>query len=383
MSESFDVVISKCIDYTETNIKSAMDELLANIGGLDFIKPNMKVVIKANLVASMNPDKAATTHPNLLKELCIRIMQKGASVTIGDSPGGPYSKLYLNQVYKNTGLKELEKIGVKLNDNFSESIVKFPQGLKCKEFPITSYLLDADVIINFCKLKSHGMMALSCGVKNFFGIIPGTIKPEFHFRYPDYNDFANVLIDLNQYIKPSLTIVDAVVAMEGNGPTAGNPKNVGLLLASKNQYKLDYICAKIIGLEIENVPTLEQSYKRGLITDNINDITCNKNIEELKINDFDLMKTHRELSFTNEKTLLGKIAKRALKSKPEVNKKECVGCEKCKNVCPAKAITMKDEKPVIDRKKCITCFCCQEFCPKGAMKVKRTFIAKLIEKGKS
>ena len=380
MAEDVEVAISKCEDYSELNVKMALDEVLEMCGGLDFVKPGMKIVIKANLVGPYNPDKAATTNPDVLLELSKRLIAKGAEVIIGDSPGGPFTKLYLSQVYKVAGLKDLEKIGVKLNDNFEEVKVEFSEGKVAKEFLFTKYLQEADAIIDCCKLKSHGMMALSCGVKNFFGSVPGTTKQEFHFRYPDYNDFANMLIDLNEYIKPMLTIVDGVVAMEGNGPTAGTPKKVGLILASKNQYKLDYVCAHLIGLKLENVPTIEESYKRGLIPEDVHDITCNYNIDELVVKDFDIRKTHRNIAFTDGTKLSGKLFNKFMRSRPNVSKEECIGCEKCMNVCPAKAITMKNKKPIIDKKKCITCFCCQEFCPKGAMKVKRTWLAKIIEK---
>ncbi|MBR6252343.1 MAG: DUF362 domain-containing protein [Clostridia bacterium] len=380
MNNNIEVAISRCEDYKKDNISKALDEALSLIGGLDFIKSGMNVVIKANLVGPMNPNKAATTNPDLLLELSRRIIERGASVTIGDSPGGPFTKLYLGQVYKATGLKDLEEFGIKLNDDFGETRVEFKQAIKCKEIPITEYLLKADVIINCCKLKSHGMMALSCGVKNLYGIVPGTTKQEFHFRYPDYNDFANMLIDLNEFLKPSLTVVDGVVAMEGNGPTAGVPKNVGLIIASKNQYKLDFICAHLIGLSRENVPTIEESFKRGLIPADVHDISCNMSIDDLVIKDFDIRKTHRQIDFANSSKLTGKLFNKFMRSRPMVKKDECIGCEKCKNVCPAKAIIMVNGKPKICKKKCITCFCCQEFCPKGAMKVKKTWLSKLIEK---
>ena len=382
MNSKFDVAIAKCETYKEDDINNALDVVLEACGGIDFIKPNMNVVIKANLVSAMHPDKAATTNPKLLLELSKRIIKKGANVTIGDSPGGPFNKVYLNQVYKITGLKELTEFGIKLNEDFEEERVDFPGGVKCKDFVMTSYLSKADIIIDCCKLKSHGMMSLSCAVKNLFGIIPGTLKTEFHYRFPDYNDFANMLIDLNEYLKPTLSIVDAVVAMEGNGPTAGTPRQVGLILASKNQYKLDYICAHIIGLEMANVPTIEESYKRNLISKDIKEISCNMNIDNLVIKDFDLRKIHTQVTFADDSKIVGKIAKRLLKSKPNVDSNKCIGCEKCKNVCPANAIQMKNKKPQINRKKCITCFCCQEFCPVGAMQVKRSKIARFLEKGK-
>ena len=375
-----DVAISKCYDYTYENVLKSFDEVLGLVGNLDNIDNGSKVAIKTNLVAAMSPEAAGTTHPNLLKELCKRLLAKNCEVVVGDSPAGPYNSLNINKIYKTTGLKELEEIGVKLNDDFSTETVRFPGGKVCHEFPFTSYLNKADYIIDFCKLKSHGMMGMSCAVKNFFGVIPGTIKPEFHFRFPNYNDFANMLIDLNEYCKPSLCIVDGIMAMEGNGPTAGVPKHVGLLLASKNQYQLDLICARIIGLEPAHVPTIEESIKRGLTPENYKDITTNINVDSIIVHDFDTRKVHKSLWFDDNSKFVGRMAKRLFRSKPKVKKTMCIGCQKCMQVCPAKAISMKKNLPVINRKKCIKCFCCQEFCPQGAMKVKRTLIARLITK---
>lgn len=375
-----EVAIAKCENYEEENVQRAFDEVIRLTGGLSEIQEGSKVAIKANLVSFMKPEKAATTHPALLIALVKYLKEKHCEVVIGDSPGGAYNAMNLNRVYAATGMQELKQYGVILNEDFSQEEVQFPAGKAVRQFPFTAYLNKADYVINFCKLKSHGMMGMSAAVKNLFGVIPGIKKPEFHYRFPQYQDFANMLIDLNEYVKPCFCLVDGIMAMEGNGPTAGVPKQVGLLLASKNPYALDYVCAKIIGMGKENVPTIEESVKRGLAPEKLEDIQTNLNLDELVVQDFDTRKVHQSLWFEDESKLLGRIAKKALRSKPQVNPKECIGCEKCKEVCPAKAITMKDGKPEIDRKKCITCFCCQEFCPKGAMKVKRTWIAKMITK---
>lgn len=377
-----DVGLVKCESYSEEDVKKAFDELLPIVGGLDWVTKGMKIAIKANLVTFMKPEEAATTHPALLIELIKRLIDKGAEVVVGDSPGGPYTSIYLNAVYNATGMNELKKYGAKLNQNFKQDIADFPEAAAAKEFPYTSYLKEADAVINFCKLKSHGMMGMSAATKNLFGIIPGTIKPEFHYRYPNYNDFANMLIDLNEFIKPRLCIVDAVVGMEGNGPTAGVPKQIGAILASKEPYKLDYVCAKIIGMSKENVPTIEESFKRGLIPENVEEISCNVNVDEFIVQDFDTRKVHKRLGFDDSSKLFGRLARKFLASVPNLKEDECIGCGKCAEVCPAKAIRIENKKAIIDRKKCITCFCCQEFCPKGAMKVKRPIIAKILTSGK-
>ena len=151
-----DVALVKCIDYSEDNVRKAFDELLPIVGGLDWVKEGMKIAIKANLVTFMKPEEAATTHPALLIELIKRLKEKGAEVVVGDSPGGPYNTLYLNSVYNATGMNELKKYGAKLNQNFGQEIAKFPEAIAAKEFPYTSYLKEADAVINFCKLKSDG-----------------------------------------------------------------------------------------------------------------------------------------------------------------------------------------------------------------------------------
>ena len=375
-----EISIVKCNSYNEDDVKKSMDKLIELIGGLDWVKPNMKIAIKANLVTFMKPEQAATTHPALLCDLVSRLTKLGAIVTVGDSPGGIYNAAYLKTVYSATKVNEIEKYGGKLNNNFNQSEAHFEEAKVAKKFPYTSYLDEADVIINFCKLKTHGMMGMSATVKNMFGIIPGTQKPEFHYRYPDHSDFANMLIDLNEYFKPQLCFVDAITGMEGNGPTAGKPRDIGLILASTNPYKLDLACARIIGLNKEDVPTLEESYKRNLIPSTYKELDCNEDLDTLLIPDYDIIKHHHLLGFEDTSTLFGRIATKALRSTPKLKKDECIGCGKCAEVCPANAIVIKNKKAIIDKKKCITCFCCQEFCPKGAMKVHRPIMAKILGK---
>jgi len=227
---------------------------------------------------------------------------------------------------------------------------------------------------------------MSAAVKNMFGTIPGTIKPEYHFKYPDEHDFADMLVDLNQYFKPRLSIADAVIGMEGNGPTAGVPRKIGALMASFSPYALDLACAAVIGVTIDDVPTIRAAYERGLCPDNVSALSICGDLESVCIADFDNILSHRSLRFEGDgeglTKLLGKFLGKALASYPDVKKTQCVGCAVCANTCPAKAIDMKNRIPHIDRRRCIRCFCCQEFCPKGAMVVVRPPIARLLSHGK-
>lgn len=281
-----DVSIVRCADYGEETCERALREVLVPFGGLDWVRPGMRVVIKANLVSAMKPEKAATTHPALLAALTRMLRERGANVVIGDSPGGTFAAPHLNAVYRVCGLSEAEAAGAELNRDFSQKEAALPEAHTAKHITYTGYLDGADAIISFCKLKSHGMLSLSAATKNLFGAIPGIIKPEYHYRYPDPMDFADMLIDLNEFFLPKLYLVDAVQTMEGNGPTAGTPKYMGALLAGKNPHKIDLLCAKLIGLEAKNVPTLRAAQERGLTPASAEELEISGDAEEFVCKDF-------------------------------------------------------------------------------------------------
>ena len=388
------VSLLKCETYEYSEVRKALEKSLSFIHGLDFIREGMKVGIKANLVTGMTPEKAVTTHPILIKVVCDMLTEKGASVVIGDSPGGLYTSVFLKGIYKNCGLLELESDKVKLNDDFTVKDAEFPDAVSIKNFIYTGWLDECDAIINISKLKTHAMMGMSCAVKNMFGTIPGTTKPEYHMRFPVEKAFANVMVDLNEFFKPVLYIVDGIDGMEGNGPTAGEKRHVGVLLSSKRPYALDMVCADIIGMTMNDVATIGAAYERGLGPKDINEVEVLGDITpaDVRIADFKRATEHQSITFEGNgafnaiKSFAFKIA---FGSKPQVKKNECIGCKKCFETCPASAITMVNAEnkngkngkvPQIDRSKCIKCFCCQEFCPVGAMKVKNNALGRLVKK---
>ena len=376
-----DVSIVRCADYGKETCERALREVLVPFGGLDWVRPGMRVVIKANLVSAMKPEKAATTHPALLAALTRILRERGANVVIGDSPGGTFAAPHLNAVYRVCGLSEAEAAGAELNRDFSQKEADLPEAHTAKHITYTGYLDGADAIISFCKLKSHGMLSLSAATKNLFGAIPGIIKPEYHYRYPDPMDFADMLIDLNEFFRPKLYLVDAVQTMEGNGPTAGTPKYMGALLAGTNPHKIDLLCAKLIGLEAKNVPTLRAAQERGLTPASAEELEISGDAEEFVCKDFVTVQKGTGTDFGAQKgKLLGAAAKTVLRARPKLKRSRCVGCGVCRNTCPAHAIVIEKGKAKIDRRACIRCFCCQEFCPKGAMRVHRTWVARIAGK---
>ena len=382
-SKNDPVAITPLKDYTEEGARVALTGLLDSIGALDLVKQGMRVVIKANLVSAMKPDEAATTHPTLIAALCDILSERGAEVIVGDSPGGLYNIHHLTKVYTATGMYDLLSHGAKLNEDFTVLEADFSDGKVLHNFVYTGFLKDADLIINFAKLKSHGMMGMSCAAKNMFGAIPGVVKPEYHFRFPKYEDFADMIVDLDEYFHPEISIADAVVGMDGNGPTAGNPCQMGFLLASHSPHTLDMLASELIGFKREELPILDAAYRRGLVPDSAQDLVIIGSTDGLRVERFERVVERRSLEFFGEqknpgKRMLGAIAAAVLRTKPKLVPDMCVGCGVCAGICPAKAIAIEKKKAKINRKKCIRCFCCQEFCPKSALKVKRTFIAELF-----
>ena len=385
------VSIQACADYEEATVRQSMGLVLRQMDALNFVRPGMTVAVKVNLVSAAKPEEAATTHPALVRELCRLITEKGARVVVGDSPGGLFSRAALRGIYQATGLHAVEEVGGSLNDNFEVRDAVDHDAAVLHTFPYTAWLEEADAIICFAKLKTHAMMGMTCAVKNMFGAIPGTAKSECHMRFPREDLFADMLIDLNEHFRPALYLVDAVEGMEGNGPTKGTPRHIGLLLASPSPHTVDAVCARLIGLSEDAVPTLMAARERGLIGEDFPLLVTGKgtqNADDYAVSDFEHVAVRHGHLFDSRGKLISKTLEALLTSRPKLKESECIGCGKCGNICPAKAITMESvnsdkngkKKAVIDRDKCIRCFCCQEFCPKGAMKVHRPWIAKLLTK---
>ena len=383
--EPYQVACAPCAEYDPAVCRAALEEVIGALDGFSWLKPGMRVGIKANLVSFLKPEAAATTHPELLIALTHLLTERGAEVIVGDSPGGLYTEAYVGHVYRMTGMHRVEAAGARLNHNYGQKTAQFSDAVQAKEFQYTAWLDDCDAVINFCKLKSHGMMAMSAGAKNLFGIIPGTRKPEYHFQYSEPKAFADMLVDLNEFCKTKLTICDAVIGMEGNGPTSGTPRAIGCVIASPSAHHLDLLCAHLIGLKPGDVPTLQAAHLRGLVPAAVSELNIYGDYDRFRMEDFETVAVPSSLLFRNTfdggmGKLFGNFVAACMCARPALKGNGCTGCGQCMRICPAKAIHMEKKRPVIDRKACIRCFCCQEFCPQGALQVHRPIIARILNR---
>jgi len=371
------VSIYGCSSYEENKVQKAVDRLLMDLGGIEkFIKPGDNVVIKPNFIARRFPTDAATTNPALLLAITRAVMAVGGHVTIAESPGGPYSGAILKRLYETCGASYVaEMTGCDLNyDTSYENIVY--HGKVRREFSIISPIIKADKVISVAKLKTHTMTCYTGAVKNLFGTIPGLYKTQYHFERAEKSSFCSMLVDLCQYVNPCLSFIDAVVAMEGDGPTSGTPREIGAILASQSPYELDLAAIHMVGISEEEALTVKESLEQGL-TPPYDELTITgDSIDSFAISNFKRARGG-DISFLKRINLPDSLTQkinRAATARPVFDKKICVGCGECARCCPPKAIELIDHFPQVNFDKCIHCFCCQELCPQKAVTAKRNFI---------
>ncbi len=382
------VVIARCPDYKWERLEKALGEALGPLGGLDrYGGPGKTVLLKPNLLRKARPEEAVTTHPALLLVIARMLVGSGARVIIADSPGAgiPHTRNALVKLYRACGLEMIAReTGAELALDTAYRTVSLPGGKALKRIEIIEPFFRADTVINLPKFKTHAYTRLTGAVKNLFGLVPGLIKPGYHVLFRDLERFAALLVDVAEFARPALTIVDGIRGMEGpEGPGSGNPRQLGLLAAGGDPAAVDAALALIAGLPPESVCTVEETIRRGLIASDLSDIEfAGVPISEARQHNFDVPeKLTGEIIFSRMPAWLAPVipvARRLLTSKPSVTKNACTRCGDCARACPAEAIEMGGKSAVIDYSRCISCFCCLEACPSKAIRSKSSFFRRIL-----
>ena len=231
------------------------------------------------------------------------------------------------------------------------------------------------------------MTGMSGGVKNLFGAIPGLTKPQFHFLLPEKGDFCDMLCDLCSLLDPALTVLDGVVGMEGDGPSAGTPRAFGLILGSTDPFALDRAAAHLLGFSLDEALTVKASVEKGLAPANAEELCIAGNTDRFAHPLTDVVRpASREADFSGKlpKPLrkTGSKLLRQLAPRPFVRKADCIGCGRCAESCPVHTINIKAGKAVIRKAPCIRCFCCHEMCPVHAVDIRKNIVFKVLEYGR-
>lgn len=368
------VSIQKCSSYEPHEVKTAIACLLEPIGGMSaFVRPGERVLLKPNMLAAKAPEKAVTTHPEVLRAVIEEVKKAGGIPLVGDSPGIGW----IRKVAEKSGmLRVIEETGAELVE-FSEALEIQGKGT-FRRIALARPYLEADKLINLPKLKTHEMMTLTCCVKNLFGAVVGTAKAGWHLKAgADREMFARMLVEIYLLRKPELNIVDAVVAMEGNGPGSGDPRQVGVLLAGTDAVAVDVIAAEIAGIPKKLLYVERAALKLGIESaERCTITTTGLPLEEARVNDFRLPHIS-DVQFGLPPFLKNRL-RHYLTSRPVAKPDECKLCGICADACPPRAITIRDGKLHFDYHACIRCFCCRELCPDGALDVREGALLKII-----
>ncbi|MCX6828632.1 MAG: DUF362 domain-containing protein [candidate division Zixibacteria bacterium] len=367
------VAIVACDSYKQDILDEKIEELLDLLGGLDkYIKPGMRVLLKPNLLSAKEPARAITTHPEIVAAVARKVRELGAEVIVGDSPGG--AKRGVQRVWENTGMLAMaERENIRLVNFESGGVVRFE--INGKSYHLAKHAVEADFIISLPKLKTHVLTLMTGGVKNMFGLIPGFRKGEYHKEAPKPNDFAQILVDILSLKPPGLTIMDAVLAMEGDGPSSGTPRWANLLLASPDAVAIDAVASEIIGLKPDRVPTTRIASEAGLgiAWPEALDIVGEK-VVDIRFSDFKLT-SNRKIELIPG--ILTKLLGRYIWVRPAISENSCTRCDICANSCPTGALSKHvNGVPTFDYEKCINCWCCHELCPSKSVFVNQSWLAK-------
>ncbi len=375
------VSILKVSSYQD-NLAEKIERLLVPFGGLgSFCKRGERVLLKPNLVMPKTVESAALTHPAMIMALVRMLLDQGCQVGIGDSPGMGSAE----SVIRKMGIfEELTRCGVK--------IVEFEKSVSWKEFvrtqdlkrrfnnlELTGELTEYDKVINLPKLKSHGQMGITLATKNLFGCVVGHGKGRWHFvAGSDLNIFARIIVEIALTVNADLHILDGIIGMEGNGPTSGRARELGLLLASANPIALDRLVVEIIRKSPDQFPIFTAARELGVTGVDLEQIeVIGENVADLLVADFEIPARRQINEFKNE--IISKLYKWLIRQRLTIDYHICVKCRKCQEHCPAGAISI-GKKVKIKEAHCIKCCCCQEFCPFGAISLQDVWTFKLLRK---
>lgn len=369
------VSLQQCEDYSEAVVERNLAALLEPLGGMGhFVSQGQRVLLKPNLLAGKPPEAAVTTHPAIVAAVARMVRQTGGDVLIGDSPGlGSFER-----VAARSGISSAATaVGATLVP-FAETRSVGATGMFRKLELATAYL-DADVVINLPKLKTHEMMTMTCGVKNLYGAVVGPAKAGLHLTAGHSRElFAGLLLEIAQARPVALTIVDAVLAMEGNGPNSGTPRQCGLLLAGSNPVAVDTIAARLAGIPGHLLPVEQEARRRGLSGTEPEQIVLYGNLQLVPCEPAFTLPDGLDLQF-GLPGFLKRLLRNQLTPLPVAESLHCTRCGVCRDACPPGAITITKNALNVDSGRCIRCWCCRELCPQHAMGIHRSVLLRLLE----
>ncbi|MBD3256232.1 MAG: DUF362 domain-containing protein [Candidatus Lokiarchaeota archaeon] len=374
---------------THDDVKSSVFQSLENIGANElFSKPNLRVLIKPNLLMPKEPERATTTHPDVVKYVIQWVKQfNPENIIVGES-SGTKKRGVTEKAFEKSGIKKVcedEEIEWTPFEQTKRKIYKVENPLVLNEFSSSELIDGVDIIINIPKIKTHGQCLLTCVIKNMFGTLILGNKPQTHARFPRMEDFNRALADIYSVSKPQLTLVDGYYCQEGNGPSAGDVVKLDLVIAGYDPVALDTLVCELIGFNPNEVLYIKEAEKKSLGSSNLQDFELLGDPLDSVKRIFKKPKFHMR-NLPIPKFLADYVGRTLFRSSIKFDSKKCRLCGTCWKNCPVKAISppeviKKGNKPSWNKDLCITCYCCAELCPYEAVEFKINYIRNIFTSG--
>jgi uncharacterized protein (DUF362 family)/Pyruvate/2-oxoacid:ferredoxin oxidoreductase delta subunit len=373
------VALVRCEGYRPERVLRAMRDALGLLGGIErVVRPGQRVLIKPNLLAATPPERAVTTHPAVVGAMVRLVAEAGGEPWVGDSPGGVEWRV-TDRALEVSGIGPAARQAgaeVKDFDRGDAQQVECPDGVVLRRFALARAVVGADVVISLAKLKTHAQTLYTGAVKNLLGCLPGGGKIRVHQLAPQSRQLAAALLDIYAVVRPRLALIDGIVAMEGDGPNSGDPRPVGLLIASEDSVAADAAGSHVIGYAPKAIHILRQAEERGLGVGRLSEIeVVGEALDACVARDF---ARASNLLYELIPRPLARWIGRTVTVEPRIVQGACRRCGLCQRSCPADAV--RGDGPFeIDRAACVRCFCCHELCPHGAIELRRSLPIRIYE----
>jgi len=368
------VSLIRCDRYDPSLVAERVHAALDLLGGMDrYARKGQKVLLKPNMLSAKEPEHGITTHPAVLEAVVREVQRTGAAAFIGDSPSN--ATRGIRHFWEKTGYLDVaERTGAELV-NF-EAAGTYARKSGETTFYISKSVLDADVVVNIPKLKTHGMTLFTGVIKNLYGVLPGFQKTAFHSQFWHPDDFSRLLAGLYGCVRPALHVMDGIVGMEGNGPSTGILRKTGLILAGDDGVALDAVACHLMGFKPGEVDAVRFAGEMGLGETRLDHISVRgESLAGARLAGFALP-SNRLMKLVPG--MLVRWASHFIWVRPYTDLARCTRCGVCVQSCPVHAIRMEDGGPVTDYGLCINCMCCNESCPEEAVFQKMSWLTRLF-----
>lgn len=364
----------RCPDYSPFSVRRALSKSFDLLGFPHrLIRPGDRVLLKPNMLSAKEPERAVTTHPEIITAVGEFVLDCRGKVILGDSPAGAAKNL--QKYWEKTGIAQAaRRLGIQPVSFEDNGVRSFPTAEG--HISISRAALEVDVIINLPKLKTHQLVRMTGAVKNMFGAVPGFRKGDLHARAPEPLRFARFVLSVYQRVVPALNVMDAIVGMEGNGPSSGAPRQIGALLVSDDAFALDRLACGLIGVDTAKVPIFQAAREMGIWDESEDDrMIFGDNPLDLRVPDFKVPDISR---LERIPPIVYRNLKRLIWIRPRADASRCTACGICVENCPERAMEMKNDLPRIDYDRCIKCGCCDEVCPDRAIYQEMSRLARFL-----